>query len=180
MFKNALIFAGAGLLMVFLSPFVLPMLNADPPAVGQAPSKMGGALPKLPLPVRANVAEGYRELALPADGRGQYSVDAYIDGVSVRFLVDTGASFVSISQETANRLGLTETPGSPHYVLETANGRVNSYGVKLPSLDLGSIYVKDVDAVVNPNMGGLNLLGANFLQRLTSVEQRGGELILRQ
>ena len=65
-------------------------------------------------------------------------------------------------------------------MLETANGRVNSYGVKLPSLDLGSIYVKDVDAVVNPNMGGLNLLGANFLQRLTSVEQRGGELILRQ
>jgi len=180
MLKNALIFAGAGLLMVFFSPFLLATLNIDAPPVGQAPVKPGAALPRPPMPARANVAAGYRELALPSDGRGQYSVDAYIDGVPVRFLVDTGASFVSISPETANRLGLTETASSPHYVLETANGRVNSYGVKLPSLDLGSIYVKDVDAVVNPNMGGLNLLGANFLQRLTSVEQRGGELILRQ
>ena len=98
----------------------------------------------------------------------------------MRFLVDTGASLVSISPETASRLGLAETANSPQYRVETANGQVTSYGVKLPSLDLGSIYVKDVDAVVNPNMRDINLLGANFLQRLAGVEQRDGRLILRQ
>jgi len=180
MLKNALLFAGSGLLLVFLSPIILPMLNLDSPQTGQPPTKLAGPVAPSPSPTRVNNALSYRELALPADGRGQYSVDAYVDGVSVRFLVDTGASFVSISPDTANRLGLMETASSPHYMLETANGRVSSYGVKLPALDLGSIYVKDVDAVVNPNMGGMNLLGANFLQRLTSVEQRSGELILRQ
>ena len=177
MLKNALIFAGASLLLVFLAPSILPMMNVDtppPPPIARPAASLTVA------PAAANDASGYREWSLPSDGRGQYFVDGYVDGVSVRFLVDTGASFVSISSETASRLGLAENASSPQYMLDTANGRVKSYGVRLSHLDLGTIYVSDVDAVVNPNMSGVNLLGANFLQRLSSVEQRDGRLILRQ
>ena len=54
-----------------------------------------------------------------------------VGGESARFLVDTGASMVSISNELANRLGLVETASSPHYVFQTANGKTLTYGVKL-------------------------------------------------
>jgi aspartyl protease family protein len=177
MLKNALLFAGAGLLVVFLAPFVLPMLDGDAPASAPAVAV------QTPSPAQsspAKVSSGYREISLAADSNGGFYVDAYIKGVAVRFIVDTGASLVSISPETASRLGLVQTANSPQYRISTANGQVVSYGVRLPSIDLGSLYVADVDAVVNPNMHGVNLLGANFLQRLRGVEQREGRLILRQ
>ena len=81
--------------------------------------------------------------------------------------------------DLANRLGL-ETASSPHYVFQTANGKTLTYGVKISAIDFGPIYVSDVDAAVNPNMGKVNLLGANFLARMSSVEQRDRMLILRQ
>ena len=179
MLKNALLFAGSGLMVVFLAPYLLPMLNQDAPSSAPAPVASESSRPAVGItPVSATT--GYRELSLSPDSNGGFFVDAYINGISVRFLVDTGASLVSISPETASRLGLAQTPNSPQFRIDTANGQITSYGVKLPSLDLGSIYVKDIDAVVNPNMGGMNLLGANFLQRLAGVEQRNGHLILRQ
>jgi len=55
-----------------------------------------------PAPTQASVSSSFRELNVPADGRGQYYVDALIDGVRVPFIVDTGASFVSISADVAN------------------------------------------------------------------------------
>ena len=180
MMKNALMFAGAGLLLVLAAPNVLPMLEGGGFAP-QAPTPQA-RLPVAvaPAPTQASVSSSFRELNVPADGRGQYYVDALIDGVRVPFIVDTGASFVSISADVAQRLGLVETADSPHYVFQTANGSTTSYGVTLKNIDLGSIYVDNVAAAVNPNMGGINLLGANFLKRLASVEQRDGRLILRQ
>jgi aspartyl protease family protein len=178
MLKNALLFAGAGLMTVFMAPFLLPALNGDAPS--PPPRAVAPVAQPAAIAPPASVSSGFRELSLAADSNGGYFVDGFIDGVSVRFIVDTGASLVSITPETASRLGLVQTPSSPQYRLTTANGQVTSYGVKLPGIDLGSIYVKDIDAVVNPNMSGVNLLGANFLQRLAGVEQRDGRLILRQ
>jgi aspartyl protease family protein len=180
MLKNALTFAGAAIVCAMLTPTFLSMLK--PPSGGPATRN---AAVDMSAPPAAGTAPavpqtGFRELDIPADSRGQYYVEAMVGGESARFLVDTGASMVSISSELANRLGLFETASSPHYVFQTANGKTMSYGVRLTTIDFGPIYVKDVDAAVNPNMGGVNLLGANFLARMSSVEQRDRVLILRQ
>jgi aspartyl protease family protein len=179
MLKNAILFAIGGTLLVALAPVLLPMLNTGaaptrPATVNSDSASIGVA----PAPSRS--ATGFRELALAADSRGQYYTDAMIKGVPVHFLVDTGASFVSLSPDTADRLGIVEQANAPHYRMQTANGDVAAYGATLDAVDLGPIYVKDVDAVINPGMRGVNLLGANFLKRLASVEQRDGQLILKQ
>jgi len=51
----------------------------------------------------------------------------------------------------------------------------------LPNVDLGGVYMKDVQALIAARSAGpVNLLGASFLKRLTSVEQRAGVMTLRQ
>jgi aspartyl protease family protein len=178
MLKNALIFAGAAMLCVMMAPTFLPMLKPPPDERAiQDPIADVSALPTRAAP--ESPRQGFRELNIP-DENGRYSVDAMVGGEPARFVVDTGATIVTISSDLANRLGLVETPSSPHYVVHTANGTTLAYGVKLSAIDLGSIYVSEIDALVDPNLGNVNLLGENFLARMTSVEQRDHVLILRQ
>jgi len=185
MLKNAVFFGFAGLLAIFAVPSLLPQLQAPPssgPQLGEPTNTVGSrpAIAPTPQVQPASASQGFRELDIPADANGQYYIDAYIDGERVPFIVDTGASSVAISTDLANRLGLVETADSPHYQIHTANGISTGYGVTLKNIDLGSIYIDNVVAVVQPNLSTVNLLGASFLKRLTSVEQRNGQLILKQ
>jgi aspartyl protease family protein len=178
MLKYALLFAGAGMATVLLSPVLLPMLQR---ATETPPSEAVSAASPTPVEVvKSAPSPRNHELQIPDNGHGQYIVNAWVNGVSVRFLVDTGANIVSISTETANRLGFMDSASAPHYEVGTANGHTRAYGVKLRTVDLGPIYVGDVDATVSPGLGSMNLLGENFLHRLVAVEQRDGLLILRQ
>jgi aspartyl protease family protein len=103
-----------------------------------------------------------------------------VDGAPVRMMVDTGATFVAISAATAARLGLVPAPG-PKWRIKTANGESVASPVVLDTVSFGGLYMKDVQALIlAPEAGEANLLGASFLKRLVSVEQRGGMLILKQ
>ena len=65
--------------------------------------------------------------------------------------------------------------------IKTANGELLASPVALASVSFGGLYLRDVQALIlAPEAGDVNLLGANFLKRLVSVEQRDGVLILRQ
>ena len=65
--------------------------------------------------------------------------------------------------------------------MQTANGRSTASPTILRSLSLDGLYMNDVEALIlAPEAGEVNLLGASFLKRLISVEQRDGMLILRQ
>jgi aspartyl protease family protein len=96
-------------------------------------------------------------------------------------LVDTGASFVSLSQRDAELLGLRPTEKDFIYRMQTANGIVKAAPVRLREMQVGDISVRDVDAVVH-RAGGppISLLGMSFLRRLAGFEQVQGRLILRQ
>lgn len=95
-------------------------------------------------------------------------------------LIDTGASDVVLSAATAARIGLQPT-GDVERLIATANGRSTARPARLAQLSLGGLYMNDVEALIlKPQAGEANLLGASFLRRLASVEQRGGLLILRQ
>jgi aspartyl protease family protein len=125
-------------------------------------------------------SSGYQEALLEADQRGQYAVDALVNGLPVHMLVDTGASDVFVSASTAHRLGLTPSGGRKR-AIQTANGQSTASPTVLRRVSLGGLYMNDVEALIlTPEAGEVNLLGESFLKRLVSVEQREGMLILRQ
>ena len=104
-------------------------------------------------------------VTLAADARGHFFTEGQINGASVRFVVDTGATLVSLSQTEARRLGIDFQRGDP-VTLNTANGTVNARKLVLASVRVGSISVNNVEAVVVDNMNMPTLLGMSFLNRM--------------
>jgi aspartyl protease family protein len=178
MFGRAVSVAAFSLALALIGSFsLLERLPASAP-VAAAPADVAADAPS-PEPA-APESSGYREALLQADGRGQYAADALVDGLTVRMLVDTGASDVVISASTAAQLGLVPS-GRPTRLIETANGRSTAWPALLGNLSLGGLYMNDVEALIlTPEAGEVNLIGESFLRRLVSVEQRDGMLILRQ
>jgi aspartyl protease family protein len=121
------------------------------------------------------------EIVLRAAADGHFYADATVDGVRVRFLVDTGASSIALSAEDARRLGFD--PEHLHYFLPvtTANGTALAARVTLGDVRLGGIAFENVAAAVMPP-GALDrsLLGMSFLDRLAGFEIAGDRLILRR
>jgi aspartyl protease family protein len=182
MLKNALIFAIGALAIAFAAPVFLNQVGAG--AVASAPAALGRPAPWPPAAqtvALADPAPGYREAVLTADAGGQYRTRVLIEGQDVDMMVDTGATLVALTAETAERLGVTIDPSKPRWRVNTANGAVMASPVTLKVVSLGEIYMPDVQALVMPpGASNMNLLGASFLKRLVSVEQRGGALVLRQ
>ena len=122
-------------------------------------------------------SDGAREVVLQRNRAGHYLANGIINGQDVEFLLDTGASDVSIPQQVATRLGLQAGQAR---VYRTANGQITAYDTRLPSLALGEIRLHDVRASINPHMDGETiLLGMSFLRYL-EFTQRGDSLIIRQ
>lgn len=122
-------------------------------------------------------AEGVRETVLQRNRFGHYLASGEINGQAVVFLLDTGATIISIPQRTATRLQLK--PGAPMTV-QTANGTIQVYATRLRQLRLGQIELHDLRAHINPYMEGEEiLLGMNVLKNL-ELTQRDGTLTLRQ
>ncbi|MFZ5558130.1 MAG: TIGR02281 family clan AA aspartic protease [Pseudomonadota bacterium] len=114
-------------------------------------------------------------VALTADRQGHFFATAYINGLPVKALVDTGATVVSMGVREADQLGLAYRSGR-QVPLRTAGGDVAGWVVTLPSVRIGSIVVSNVEAVVNPGQSlGFILLGGSFLNRLAM--QRTGETL---
>ncbi|MBC9252327.1 aspartyl protease [Pseudomonas alcaligenes] len=121
--------------------------------------------------------EGFIEVRLASGRGGHYLLDGQINGQTVTFLLDTGASAVAIPADLANQLGLKR--GAP-LTLSTANGLSTGYRTHLASLQLGDIRLNNVAALVAPGMQGNEvLLGMSALKQL-EFTQKGGTLVLRQ
>lgn len=109
---------------------------------------------------------GRQNVTLSADTRGHFVTIGSINGGSVRFLVDTGATLVALPASEAKRLGINYLQGERGHV-QTANGVAVAYRVKLDTVKIGDIEVNNVDAVVSENDAmGVALLGMSFLNRM--------------
>lgn len=127
-------------------------------------------------PNRVLVSAPSGEIVLQRNRAGQYLADGAINGERVTFLLDTGATQVALSTRLARELGLEL---GPPVTLQTAAGPAQGYAVRLRSVRLAGIEMRDVAALVTDGLEpGLVLLGMNFLKRLEMI-QRGDELILR-
>jgi aspartyl protease family protein len=120
----------------------------------------GGAIATVAAPVRGN------SVTLTADGRGHFVTTGTVNGTSVRFLVDTGATSVVLSSADANRVGIKYLD-APRTVSQTANGPVMVYRVKLDTLKVGDIEISNVDAIIaEGDRLPIALLGMSFLNRM--------------
>ena len=116
-------------------------------------------------------------VTLAADTRGHFVADGQVNGGSVRFLVDTGATLVALPASEARRLGIDYEKGTRGYS-STAGGVVPVYRVKLDSVAVGDIQLLGVDAVVLEGPGmDVSLLGMSFLNR-TEMRREGSTLTL--
>ncbi len=117
------------------------------------------------------------EITLRRNRQGHYVASGEINNRAVVFMLDTGATSVSVPGALSKQLDLR--PGTP-VTVQTANGAITVAMTELAQVRLGDIVIEDVQATINPYMDGdIVLLGMSFLKQL-EFTQRGDELILRQ
>ena len=110
------------------------------------------------------------------DERGHLVTTGQVNGVPIRFTVDTGATFVTFPASEARRLGLDYLKGQK-MLMNTATGSALAYRVKLDAVRAGGVTVNGVDAVVMEGDGiSVALLGMSFLNRM-DVTKREGEIM---
>jgi aspartyl protease family protein len=119
---------------------------------------------------------GNQSVTLKADGRGHFTADGQINGASIRFLVDTGASMIALPAEDAKRAGVSYL-NAPRGLAQTANGVAAAYRVKLDTVRIGDITLNNVDAMVMESGLGFALLGMSFLNR-TEMRREGETMVL--
>jgi aspartyl protease family protein len=121
------------------------------------------------------------EVVLRASADGHFYATATVDGVAVRFLVDTGASSITLSAADARRVGFDPEALDYFLPVTTASGSALAARVRLDEVRLGSIGLQNVTAAVMPP-GTLDrsLLGMSFLDRLSAFEVAGDRLVLRR
>ena len=115
-------------------------------------------------------------VVLPADGRGHFFAEGLVNGVPVRFLVDTGASMVMLPAADARRLGI-DYPSAPKARVQTAAGTISAYLVTLDRVKVGAIELNGIDGMVVDQGGEMPLLGMSFLNRV-EMRRNGDSMTL--
>jgi aspartyl protease family protein len=128
-----------------------------------------------PTPVARSLADGRQEIFIPVARDGHYYLNGAVNGVPLRFMIDTGASYVSVGAEFARSAGLPD--GIPGY-FSTANGTVEGRVVRNQTVKADVFELSGLTVAVMPAHSGEGLLGQNFLRQF-DVSQADGTLRLR-
>ncbi|HWU14864.1 MAG TPA: TIGR02281 family clan AA aspartic protease [Caulobacter sp.] len=130
-----------------------------------------------PAPAVATADDGAAQIVKAADGH--FWAEAKVDGRAVRFLIDTGATAVALSQTDAKRLGIDTKTLDYSYKVMTASGQTRAASVKLASVSVAGAQVRDVEALVVEKGLETSLLGMSYLGRLSSFQATPRALVLR-
>jgi aspartyl protease family protein len=119
-----------------------------------------------------------RELRVRMASDGHFWVVASLNGVRTRMLIDSGATVTAVSEQTARAAHIDTGRGLTPVVLRTANGIAPAETGSIDELKMGNIVARNLKVVSAPGLGGLDVLGMNFLSRLESWRVEGQTLIL--
>jgi aspartyl protease family protein len=148
-------------------------------AVKPGGSKAMAMAQRPPPAAEPQASSGYRTVTLRNHGRG-FEVEARVDGRSVEFIVDTGASAIALRETAAARLGIHPAARDYNIQMQTANGVGRAARVQLDRVEINGITVRDVAALVVADEAlSTNLLGMSFLSRIKWTHDRG-RLVLEQ
>jgi aspartyl protease family protein len=106
----------------------------------------------------------------PANGGNVVKVTAVVNGVQGVFVIDTGATFVAVSQAFARKANIQAEPGGTMQ-MHTANGVVEAHRARAKSIQLRSLRAADVVVAIHTDKPGTfgagvdGLLGMSFLAR---------------
>lgn len=147
----------------------------------QAVIEIGGK--KRPLRVGQHAigapgADGSGKIVMTADTQGHFYTTGNINGTSVRFIVDTGASMISLGAADARRIGLDFNRGQKA-VSQTANGQAVVSKIQLDTVRVGDITLHNVDALIHQNDMPMALLGMSFLNRM-EMQRDGSTMTLKK
>jgi aspartyl protease family protein len=170
---NVLVCAGIALIGVaMVSPSLksggasVPVVNGNAVADVVGPNRIQSTDPV--------TAPSPRELRRGPDGH--FYADAQVNGTTIRFLVDTGASMVVLTRQDAQRAGI-QTP-SARALAMGVGGPIEVIPVTLERVAVGGIEARGVEAAI-ADQTPVSLLGQSYLQRVGSVEIRGDTMVLR-
>mgnify|MGYP000325945546 FL=1 len=121
---------------------------------------------------------GAPSLVIQGDSRGHFNVAGAVNGVEVRFLVDTGATSVALGRSDALRAGIEFVKGEP-LTMQTANGLVRGWVVSLDKVRAGSLTLRNVPGVVIDGEMPYVLLGMSFLNRM-EMQRDGSTMTLKK
>lgn len=151
------------------------------------PSMVGfidkGGKPDNSIEAQATLAsspvEDGRNYVLKANDAGHFAGRFRINGKPVDSLIDTGATFVTMSETIARNLGYGGNELQFRYEVTTANGKVKAARVSLKSIEIGTVSVRDVDAMVIRGKDlAYPLIGMSFLKKLSGYRAENDELKL--
>jgi aspartyl protease family protein len=117
-------------------------------------------------------------LRVPMAEDGHFWVRARVNGIEMRFMIDSGATTTVMSSAAAMAAGVSVDQSGFPVVMETANGTARAYRARVERLVLGPIESSDLAVLVSPTLGDTNLLGMNFLSSLESWRVEGRTLVL--
>lgn len=121
-------------------------------------------------------SDGKASVTLTADAQGHFITTGSINGNPTRFLVDTGASAISMSSAEAKRLGISYLNGQRGFS-STANGVTQVYIVSLNSVKVGDISLNGIQGIVHESAMPVVLLGMSFLNRV-NMKREGNHMVL--
>ena len=173
--------------------YVLKMGVAASAAFACAAAGAAAVLTLSPQPVALRAARAEAPLAILADAAapshasrairkasdGHYWADGEVNGRTVRFLVDTGATAVALTPEDAQRLGLDPAALRYGYRVVTAGGQIRAASVRLASITVAGARLDNVDALVIEKGLDTSLLGMTYLGRLSRFEATRSGLVLQ-
>lgn len=128
--------------------------------------------------IGASTGDGSGKTILTADGQGHFYTTGTVNGTSLRFIVDTGATSVTLGASDARRLGLDFNKGQKG-MTQTANGQVIVSRLALDTVSIGDITLHNVEAVILPTEMSAALLGMSFLNRM-DMQRDGSTMTLKR
>lgn len=159
----------AGWVLIFSAAFVAFTLKDDFMALGKRVLAEAGG--------QGQVVAAGKELRIRKSLDGHFWINGEINGKTVRFLVDSGATVTSISSDTAALADIV--PSGLPTVVQTANGTVSVGRARAERLKIGSIERSNMSVHVSEAFGPMNVLGMNFLSSLSGWGVEGQWLVLR-
>lgn len=140
-------------------------------------SKAGSLVTEI---LRKQIPPTPRVVDVPRGNGGEFGLHAKINGVAAPMVIDTGATSVVLTWETAKAAGLPLELLAFNVDVETAAGHTRAARLTLDRLSVGKLVERSVPALVVPRgQMKTNLLGMSFLDRLESWEVRPDKLMLR-
>ena len=168
----------AGLMIGFVAQGGRHPVAVAPPSTAPATAlPAGAAVGPISTPAADAGARG-RETVIARGAGGHFFAFAEVNGAPIRFVVDTGASSIALTEDDARRAGVAFDPARFTVVGSGASGDVRGQDVTLNAVDLDGRTVDDIHGVVLEGLT-VSLLGQNYLQRFDTVSISGDTMRLK-